>query len=609
MDLAMLENINKLSGRRGRIVSAADGVDCPVSAAELLAIWAGINNFVDVLRFRAAVTPQRQAFGFLRETGTDEDALTYAELDHDARVIAAKLQQAGLAGERAVLLYQPGLDYIRALFGCLYAGAVAVPVYAPRMNSSYDRVRQAVRAARAAGLLSTDRILAGLDRAEWHDLNATDLQWLGTDNPEPGLADDWTPPALDGDTLAVLQFTSGSTGNPKGVMLQHRHLLLNSAMIKRSAGIDEHAVGVVWLPPYHDMGLIGGILQPIYSGFPMHLLSPYTFLQRPLRWLEAITRYRGTISSAPNFAYSLCANRIKPQHLASLDLSSWRVAANGAEPIRAETLARFARIFGACGFDPRAAFPCYGLAEATLYVSGSPLQTGARLCRIDSRALELGRFVPVAGEDGRLLVSSGVPAPEFATRIVDPVSASPCEPGRVGEIWLGGGSVAAGYWERPEETAETFRAQVPGEDGVYLRTGDLGCLHDGELYITGRIKDLIIIRGQNHYPHDIEATASACHPALRVGGSAAFSLETAEGEALGVVQEIERGHFDDDMAVLEAAIRDAVSRLHQLDIARLALVRPGTVPKTSSGKVKRLLCRQMLLDNELALLNPPAPES
>ena len=284
------------------------------------------------------LTPDRQAFGFLRDVGTDEDTLSYAELDRGARVIAAKLQGFGLAGKRAVLLYQPGLDYILALFGCFYAGMVAVPVYAPRMNGSYERVRQTVLNARAAALLSTESILEGLNRAEWSALGAGNPEWISTDSLSPLLAERWEVPESSSDSLAVLQYTSGSTGIPKGVMLQQRHLMLNSVMIQRATGSDEHSVAVIWLPPYHDMGLIGGILQPVFSGFPVHLLSPYTFLQRPLRWLDTITRYRGTISSAPNFAYSLCANRIKPEQLERLDLSSWRVAANGAEPIRADTL-------------------------------------------------------------------------------------------------------------------------------------------------------------------------------------------------------------------------------------------------------------------------------
>jgi acyl-CoA synthetase (AMP-forming)/AMP-acid ligase II len=300
---------------------------------------AEVDDFVGVLRYRAALTPDRQAFGFLRDTGTDEDVLTYAELDRDARVIAAKLQWLGLAGGRAVLLYQPSLDYIRALFGCFYAGMTAVPVYAPRMNGSYERIRQTVLNARASALLSTDVILEGLNRAEWSELGAGGPQWIGTDNLPPLLAARWQAPEVGPDSLAVLQYTSGSTGIPKGVMLNQRHLMLNSSMIRRAMDIDEHSVGVVWLPPYHDMGLIGGILQPVFSGIPIHLLSPYSFLQRPLRWLDAMTRYRGTISSAPNFAYSLCANRIKPEQLERLDLSNWRLAANGAEPIRADTLA------------------------------------------------------------------------------------------------------------------------------------------------------------------------------------------------------------------------------------------------------------------------------
>jgi acyl-CoA synthetase (AMP-forming)/AMP-acid ligase II len=555
-------------------------------------------NFVGILQARARLTPDRQAFGFLRDAGTDEDVLTYQDLDRQARMIAAQLGRLGLQGERAVLLYQPGLDYVRALFGCLYAGVVAVPVYAPRLNSSYERVRQTVASARAAALLSVDAILSNIDRNGWHDLRQGELRWIATDLLDLREAAAYRVPVLHGDDLAILQFTSGSTGVPKGVMLQHRHLIANSAAIRDVMGCGSDSVGVVWIPPYHDMGLIGGILQPVFSGFPMHLLSPYSFLQRPMRWLTTIMRYQATHSSAPNFAYQLCADRVKPTDLAALDLSSWRIAANGSEPIREQTLARFSETFAACGFRGQSLLPCYGMAEATLLATGARREAGARTCQVNPTALALGAFSPEQAPDSLPLVSSGIPAAGVTVRIVDPVGHTPCGAGQIGEIWLQGDSIAAGYWDLPEQTAETFRARLSGEAGDFLRTGDLGCLHEGELYVTGRIKDVIIIRGQNHYPHDIEATVAGCHPALCADGTAAFSLELQAGEALAVVQEVERG-YRGMLTDLESAIRDAVSRHHQLSIARLALVRPRSVPKTSSGKVRRLACRALLLDQAL----------
>jgi acyl-CoA synthetase (AMP-forming)/AMP-acid ligase II len=321
-----------------------------------------------------------------------------------------------------------------------------------------------------------------------------------------------------------------------------------------------------------------------------------------MRWLKTITRYRATHSSAPNFAYQLCTDRAKPQDVAELDLSSWLVAANGAEPIRAETLSAFAAAFAPCGFRPEAMFPCYGLAEATLLATSAPYLAGPRTCDVSAAALGNGSFTPDSGPRSRTVISSGTPAPGVEVRIVDPVSLEPCGPGQIGEVWLRGETIAAGYWASPEETGRTFGGRLPDGTGPYLRTGDLGCMHDGELYITGRIKDLIIIRGQNHYPHDIESTVAASHAALRSGGSAAFALEDAGAEALGIVQEVERG-LHPGVEVLEAAIRDAVSRQHQLSIARLLLVRPGTVPKTSSGKVRRLFCREQLIAGDLVSID------
>jgi acyl-CoA synthetase (AMP-forming)/AMP-acid ligase II len=362
-------------------------------------------------------------------------------------------------------------------------------------------------------------------------------------------------------------------------------------------------VGVIWLPPYHDMGLIGGLLQPIYSGFPVHLMSPVTFLQRPIRWLEAISKHRGTISAAPNFAYELCVKRIRPEQLAALDLSSWQVAANGAEPIRADTLRQFSETFATAGFDARAFFPCFGMAETTLYVTGAPLFTGVHTMQASREALAIGAVTSsAANADSIELVSSGRPDEEVEVRIVNPQSEQECEAGEVGEIWVSGETVAAGYWERPQETADTFQARLPGSDRTWLRTGDLGSLVDGELYVTGRIKDLIIIRGQNHYPHDIEATVCGLHPALRPQGAAAFSITTADGEQLGLVLEVERSHAGSDLAPVEAIVRDAVSRQHQLQIDRLAFVRHGSIPKTSSGKIQRYLTRQRLLAGEMSLI-------
>lgn len=559
-------------------------------------------HWVDVLRHRADTEPERLAFGFMLDGTDGETQFTYAQLDLAARKIAAALQQAGCEGERAVLLYAPSAEYVCALMGCLYAGVTAVPAYVPRKSTAHAHLKRVIADSRATSLLATSHTVAALkDQPEWFAQRQAGLSMLETDALSPALAAQWTLPRLDGETLAILQYTSGSTGAPKGVQLRHRHLLANSRIISRAMGSNRESVGVVWLPPYHDMGLIGGLLQPMYAGFPVHLMSPSTFLQRPIRWLEAISKHRGTISAAPNFAYELCARRVRPDQLKSLDLSSWQVAGSGAEPVRANILREFADVFAVAGFDKRAFFPCYGMAEATLYVAGGPRMAEIRTVNAARDALAAGS-IRLSGEgSGCELTSSGRVDPEVDVCIVDPISLGVCNPGDIGEIWISGASIADGYWDQPAATAATFRAQIAGSNGRWLRSGDLGCLVDGELYVTGRIKDLIIIRGQNHYPQDIEATLDGIHPALRMHGAAAFAVETADGEQLGLVLEVER-LADADLAQVAAAVRGAISERHQLQIGHLAFVRAGSVPKTSSGKVKRYLARQLLLQGALPVL-------
>ncbi|WP_085314305.1 fatty acyl-AMP ligase [Derxia lacustris] len=562
----------------------------------------------DIVESARADAPDQVAFTFLGSASEGDIACTYRELSDAARAIAAHLVAAGLAGERAVLLYPPGPDYVRALLGCLYAGVTAVPVYAPRPNASYARIEQVLASADAAVLLSSQRTLDTLATTEWGRPIAARARWLATDAIDAADAHAWTETPLDAGTLAVLQFTSGSTGTPKGVMLEHRHLVTNSRMIQRAMDCTPADVGVIWLPPYHDMGLIGGLLQPMYTRCPVWLMSPYTFLQRPLRWLDVMTRVGGSISSAPNFAYELCASRVRPDQLAALDLSAWRLAANGAEPVRADTLRRFADAFAPAGFRASAFFPCYGMAETTLYVSGATPGAGARVLAAERASLGQGQVRAAAPDaaDALPLVSSGRPDPDTRVVIVDADSGAPLPAGAIGEILVQGETVAAGYWRRPADSATTFDARIDGEPGSWLRTGDLGALVDGELYVTGRIKEMIIVRGANHYPHDIEATLADLPDGQRPRGAAAFALDAGDGEGLGLVVELDRHQLAADPAPLAAAIRDAVAREHQLQIVRLAFVRPGGIPRTSSGKTQRRLARERLLAGELALASPPA---
>jgi amino acid adenylation domain-containing protein len=564
----------------------------------------GIGTLVDVLRLRAQ-QPNREAYTFLLDGETSSLSLSYTELDERARAIGALLGQQAAPGSRALLLYPPGLEYIAAFFGCLYAGIVAIPAYPPQMNWRTSRLPAIVADAQATLALTTRQMLASMDRWLAQAPELQQLQWLATDEEGVAAAPHWSPPEVSGDTLAFLQYTSGSTSAPKGVMLTHDNLLHNQRLICEGFGHTSDSRGVIWLPPYHDMGLIGGILQGLYAGFPITLMSPVAFLQRPLRWLEAISRYRATSSGGPNFAYDLCARKVTPDQCAGLDLSSWDVAFSGAEPVRPDTLERFATAFAPYGFRREAFYPCYGLAEATLIVSGGSKTAPPIVRTFDAERLTQHCAVEVDAThpEGRALVGCGHMLGDQRVRIVEPERQTYCGPDEIGEIWVSGPSVAQGYWCRAEATTQTFRAYITGtDDGPYLRTGDLGFVKDGELFITGRLKDLVIIRGRNHYPQDIELTVEQSHPALRPSAGAAFAVEIEGEERLVVVQEVERQHRKTDLGAVIAAIRRAVAEHHEIPVYGVVLIKPGSIPKTSSGKIQRHACRGGFLDDTLAVL-------
>lgn len=590
-----------------------------------------LTDLIGILNWRAQQQPDQPAYTFLLDGESEEATLTYAQLNRHARAIAARLQAMGVTnGRRALLLYQPSLDYVAAFMGCLYAGAVAVPSYPPdpfRMERTFPRFHAIVTDSAASAVLTTAMILdlAGELFDEHPDLQP--LRRLATDEIPDDEADAWQPPTVNGSTLAFLQYTSGSTAQPKGVMLTHDNLLANLAMIREGFGITPDDVGMIWLPPYHDMGLIGGVLQPLYAGVNVILMSPLDFLQRPLRWLRAISRYRATVSGGPNFAYDLAARKVTDAQKATLDLSTWKVAFNGAEPVRRETMERFSQVFAPCGFRPEAFYPCYGLAEGTLIVSGGRRGQGARYARVKASALGAGQAVPAAEDDpdGQPAVSCGAALGEERILIVDPETRQPLPDGQVGEVWVTGPNVAVGYWNRPQETAETFHAvPEPAADANFseklasvaearfLRTGDLGFILDGELFIAGRIKDLIIIDGQNHYPQDIELTVEKSHPALRPGCAAAFPITVDGQECLAVAVEVAKnlrpaqdGQATSDDALdpeaLRAAIRRAVTAGHDLRVHAIALLKAGSIPKTSSGKIQRHACRHGFLSGTLEL--------
>ncbi len=558
-------------------------------------------TLVDVARRRAAQQPDKIAFSFLGSDGATL-AWTYAQLDERARAIAARLQRLGLEGQRAVVLFPPGLDYVAAFLGCLYAGVTAVPALPPPPRRPPTRLLGVLADARPGVAIGSVKIFAGLEQNADAPVQLRAVPRLATETVPLAEAEQWRPAPIGGQTLAFLQYTSGSTGTPRGVRLTHANLLANLAQIQGAFGLHAETPLVSWLPPYHDMGLIGCVLQPIYAGFSTLLMSPASFLQRPAVWLEAISRTRAFVSGGPNFAYELCARQVTAQQKASLDLSTWKVAFNGAEPVRAQTLRAFADAFAPCGFDPSAFLPCYGLAEATLLVSGQRSKTGAREQRFAADALAQNRAVPSTEPAARALIGCGRPQDGLDVAVVEPATGRACRPGEVGEIWVAGASISAGYWEKPELNAAQFEARRADSPGArYLRTGDLGFFSEGELFVSGRLKDLIILAGENHYPHDIEQVASAAHPDLRGAGAAAFSIEAQGAERLVVVHEVNR-HLTATAAEISQALSLAVRHALGLPVHAVALLRPGTLPKTSSGKVQRHACREGYLNGTLSLV-------
>ena len=557
-------------------------------------------TLVEALRWRAEHQPDRLACRFMLDGESREVVLTYRELDRRARAIAATLQSLQDPGDRTLLVYPPGLEFISAYLGCLYAGAVAVILPSPhpaRLSQFLSRASGICRDATPSVVLTTSAIL-DLTALNARQAELGTARWLTTDGDLEDPALDWRAPELTDGTLAFLQYTSGSTTEPKGVMVSHGNLVHNLRAIQGSFDQSPDSGSVSWLPPHHDMGLIGGILVPLYRGMPATLLSPVSFVQRPERWLQAISRFKATASCAPNFAYDLCIRRVPAEQRAGIDLSSWEVAFCGAEPINVQTLRDFAEFFAPCRFSPTTFKLCYGLAESTLMVSAGPSRTSPVVRSFRQCDLARHEAAPCAGNDagGYLLPSCGRPVAQVA--IVDPDTLTECPPGRVGEIWVSGPSVAMGYWNRPAETAATFQARLDRCGGSFLRTGDLGFLLDGELFVTGRLKDLIIIDGTNHYPQDIERTVGECHPALEPVNCAAFSVVVDGREEL-VVAAAPTRRSDLPIEEVRRAIRLAVAERHDLRLHEIVLVRTGRIPKTSSGKIRRGACRSEYLARAL----------
>lgn len=556
-----------------------------------------LRSLVALLARRAAEQADDRAYVFVSDRGTEEAALTFRQLRETATALAARLIASAQPGDRAILVFPPGIEFMVAFFGCLMAGVIAVPMMMPRRNSARDSSAAILANCTPALALTTSTFaLRGDLQARFAQEN---IRWIEVDLTEAaGATVDLQEPAPD--DIAFLQYTSGSTSEPKGVMVSHANLLANLEMIRIALGNTRQSTYVNWVPLYHDMGLILNALQALYVGATCVLMAPNAFMQRPLGWLRAISDYRAEVACGPNFGFELCVSRYRVDQMDGVDLSSLRIALNGAEPVRADTIARFIETFAPHGFDSRAIYPAYGMAEATLLISGGT-RGGGHVARNVSRAALQAHAAeaPADPGDAQLVVGCGCALTGEQIAIVNPESRQRLAADRVGEIWVSGANVARAYWRNDAATREELNAKIAGEDGRWLRTGDLGFLdHTDELFVTGRIKDLIIIRGINHYPQDIERTVQSQDSALRENCGAAFSVPDEHGEEdLVIVQEVERtARHSIDTGEIKGQIREAIADSHELSARHIALIRPGALPKTTSGKIQRKLARRLWLD-------------
>lgn len=565
-----------------------------------------MSNLISILNHRAEQTPEQIAYIFLKDGDKQEQKISYRQLCQNAKSIAAYLQASVPQGSRALLLYPQGLDFISAFLGCLYAGIIAVPVYPPKSNQKMARLESIIKDSAPHIILTTSLLLENIKNKLTNGFNLSAIQWLTTDSVSIGEALNWIIPNTSKDSLALLQYTSGSTGTPKGVMISHENIIYNSGYIQEAGNITPRDIAVSWLPTFHDMGLIFGVIQPLYTGFLGVIMSPESFLQKPILWLEAITKYHGTISGSPNLGYSLCTQKISVEEYQSLDLHRWRIAYSGSEPIRKKTLEEFSDKFNKSGFQSHYFYPCYGMAEATLMISGCSAKHEPVYFNAELEALEKGCAVEadLDNKNSKQIVGCGHAWLDTDIRIVDPNILTQCVDNQVGEVWVHSASVAQGYWNQEQKTVETFQAKlIETGNKNFLRTGDLGFMSNGELFITSRLKDLIIIWGRNHYPQDIEYSVQQSHKALRLDCGAAFVIEVDDQEKLVIVQEVERTFLRSlDVDEVVSAIRETVSLNHDLQVYAIALIKPASIPKTSSGKIQRYACRQKFLQSDLAIV-------
>ncbi|WDE09219.1 AMP-binding protein [Thalassomonas viridans] len=566
-------------------------------------------SIIDYLHQNAVSKPNAVAFRFLSDTGHAVNELTCSELWHEAHAVAKFLTDIAEPGSRIMLFYPPGLSYIKAFYGCLIAGMIAVPLYPPKKNSKSTRIVKVAQSCQARIALTNESELSAI-RACWqqHNTSGLELTFHTTDQISAEATEELPVPEVDPSLPAFLQYTSGSTGSPKGVIITHGNIIGNVEHLTATSHTSEKDVFVNWLPLFHDLGLITAILWPVYLGAPSTLMAPATFVRNPVTWLKAITDYKGTMCGAPNFAYDLCCSNIKASALDELDLSSWRVAYNAAEPVNAKTLENFTAKFSRCGFTGNRFYPGYGMAEATVFITGGSDVEKPYVLKVNKQSLAEHQVKPAGTAElhSSRLVSCGSAALPHDVRIVNPESHCESPEGVVGEIWFSGPSVSPGYWGLEELSGQTFGQKIvdhPSSTHRYLRTGDLGAMWQGELYVTGRMKDLIILNGVNYYPQDIEESAVNAHEAIRHGYNAAFSLAEGEGEKLVVVTELERKFFRSVEAdVVINAIRKQVFDDHQVHVDRVVLLKPNVIPKTSSGKIQRNQTRILLASGEIKVL-------
>jgi acyl-CoA synthetase (AMP-forming)/AMP-acid ligase II/acyl carrier protein len=558
------------------------------------------STIVTVLHHRALLHPEKRAFTLLAAGEEESGSLSYGELDTAACNIAIKLKSLGLAGKVVLMFYTPGFDFITAFFGCLYAGVIPAAAYPPRKNRSVQRIRSMAADCGATAILTTESTGNSLERNFAEDRLLSGLPWHATDTWQitgPAALD---PAGSDYEKLAFLQYTSGSTGDPKGVMVSHRNIMYNLRSLQMIFQITPTDTAVHWVPQFHDLGLIFGILETIFSGSFTVLIPPFIFISTPFSLLSAITRYGATVSGQPDFAFNHCVDKIDPEQRKTLNLSTLRIMYSGAEPVRKSTFDRFLATFGPVGLKPTSLIPAYGMAESTLILVGGAITNPTVYLPVKSSELEKNRVTPVTGErhgeNVQWIASNGTSKMDTAILIMDPETGGVQESGKIGEVWASGSTIAMGYWGKPALTQAVFRASPAGvDDPVWLRTGDLGFQHNGDLYITGRLKDLIIIRGRNFYPQDIEEVMETSHPAIRKSCSAAFPIDHAGKEQLALVAEVGRAVKEPETAGIFESIVAAVSREFEIQPYRITLIRTGSIIKTSSGKIMRRANREALL--------------